>query len=79
MPTLVYINSKFEKYSRMIGRLESQSIRNFISKIRTNKASYRGYDKLKFNDKDCEIEHQKIEKLSEQNTELSPEEAAILE
>lgn len=61
MPTLVYINSKFEKFSRMIGRLESNSIRNFISKVRANKAIYRGYDKLVLEDKSCEKEHQKLE------------------
>lgn len=54
MPVLLYINSKFEKYSRMIGRLEPTAIRNFISKSRANKGAFRGYDKLKLLDKNCE-------------------------
>lgn len=79
MPTLVYINSKFEKFSRMIGRLEPNSIRNFISKVRTNKAIYRGYDKLVLEDKNCEKQHQKLEQLAHGSASLSEEEAAIIE
>ena len=48
LPALVYINSKFEKYARLVGRLESSSINNMFGRVRSGKAMYRGYDKLAF-------------------------------
>ena len=57
LPALVYVNSKFEKYTRLVGRLESRSINTLFGKVRSNKAMYRGYDKINFENKDCEFEH----------------------
>ena len=63
LPALVYINSKFEKYSRLVGRLEARSINSLFVKIKSNKAMYRGYDQLLLENKDCEFEHDRLEKL----------------
>ena len=73
LPALVYINSKFEKYSRLVGRLEARSINSLFAKVKSNKAMYRGYDQLSFENKDCEFEHDRLEKLQGQNVELSDE------
>lgn len=47
----------------MIGRLESSSITSFFSKTKSRKAMYRGYDKLNFENKDCEFELDKLKKM----------------
>lgn len=44
---------------------------NLFGKVRSNKAMYRGYDKLSFENKDCQYEHDKLKKLTEQTVELS--------
>ena len=67
MPALVYINSKFEKYARMVGRLEPRSINSFFAKVKANRSPYRGYDKLKMEDKDCKEEHEKLKKMAQQS------------
>jgi hypothetical protein len=38
----------------MIGRIEEKSLNLFLSKIKTNKAQYRAYDKITIDEKqDC--------------------------
>jgi hypothetical protein len=65
LPALIHIDAKFEKYARMIGRLESSYISAFFSKIKGKRATYRGYDKLAFESRDCEFERDKMEKVKE--------------
>lgn len=64
LPVLVYIDAKFEKYSRMVGRVEKSSMVAFFSRVRSRKAMFRGYNKLNFENKDCQFEHEKNKKLS---------------
>ena len=63
MPVLVYLNSKFEKYSRLIGRLEDKSVEAFKAKVKVNKGIWRFYEKIAYEKKDCEAEHEKIKKM----------------
>ena len=63
LPALVYFNPKLGKYARMVGRLEARSINTFFAKVKANKANYRGYDKIDFSDKDCNVVHEKIKKM----------------
>ena len=67
LPALVYINSKFEKYARMVGRLEPRSINSFFAKVKANRSPYRNFEKLKIDDKDCKAEHEKLKKMAEQS------------
>lgn len=76
---LVYLNSNFEKYSRLIGRIEDKSLENFIAKVKANKGIWRFYESIVFSQKNCEEEHQKLKKLQESSYQMSEEEAAILE
>lgn len=43
LPVLIYLNHKFEKYSRLIGRIEESSINIFKAKVKTNKGIWRAY------------------------------------
>ena len=79
LPALVYLNAKFQKYSRLVGRIEDKSIESFKTKIKGNKGIWRNYDKIEFQNKNCEKEHQKIKQLETSGSELTEEEAAILE
>lgn len=55
----------------MIGRLQPGSISNFFTRVKSKKAMYRGYDKLNFENKDCEFERDKIKKLAEESSKIS--------
>jgi len=50
---LVYIDSRFEKYARLVGTIEDKSILAFVGKVKSNKATWRGYDNLVVINKDC--------------------------
>ena len=63
LPTLIYIEPKFQKYARMVGRVEPSSVATFITKIKAKKGMFRGYNKLQFQNKDCEFQHEKLKKL----------------
>jgi len=43
---LIYLNSKFEKYTRLIGRIDAKSIEVFYAKVKSNKVSWRAYDRI---------------------------------
>lgn len=53
LPAFVYINSKFEKYTRLVGRIEDKSIQNFKAKVKANKGMWRFYENIEFVQKDC--------------------------
>ena len=79
LPTLLFVDTKFEKFARMVGRVEAKSVSNFLAKVHNKKVSFRGYDTLLFEDKDCAKEHERLRKLSNEGAAISDEEAAILE
>ena len=79
LPVLVYINHKFEKYSKLIGRITAESPNNFVTKVKNNKITYRNYNSLVINDNNCEEVHAKIDSLKYADSELTAEEKEILE
>jgi hypothetical protein len=79
LPVLVYLNSKFEKYSRLIGRIEVVSVENFKAKVKANKGMWRFFERLEFKNKSCEKEHQRLKELEQAGYQMSEDEAAILE
>lgn len=71
LPVLVYLNHKFEKYSKLIGRMTAESPNLFVSKVKNNKVNYRQYDKLEMEDKQCDQEHARIDALKFASSELT--------
>lgn len=79
LPAIIFLNPKFEKYSRLVGRIEEKAIDAFIQRVKSNKASWRPYDRLKLDSKDCVKEHERLKELESSGYEMSAEEAEILE
>lgn len=60
---MIHLNSKFEKFSRLIGRIEAKSIESFKAKVKVNKGIFRSYEQINFENRNCEKEHEKLKKL----------------
>ena len=79
LPVLVYINHKFEKYTKLIGRVTAESPNLFVSKVKNNQITYRQYDTLQMEDRNCEEVHMQMDARKFTESELTEEEKEILE
>lgn len=61
-----------------MGRIEEKAIDAFIQRVKSNKASWRPYDRLKFDNKDCVKEHERLKELETSGYQMTAEEAEIL-
>jgi hypothetical protein len=73
LPAFIFLNPKFEKYSRLVGRIEEKAVLGFYQRVKGGKGVWRGYSGLSFTDLNCKDEHARLKRLDNAASELSPE------
>ena len=73
VPTVVYVNSDFEKFTRLIGRIEEKSLAMMSDKIKSNRAVFNKYKSLKFMNKNCSKVHIELREMQNKSSQLDDE------
>jgi hypothetical protein len=53
LPAMIYIKAKGTRYSRLIGRITEESLKNFAVKVSANRINERPIDKWPITQKNC--------------------------